>query len=127
MLSPEERRLLLRYCWDHLIAECPVCRGTYKLDELGAEMFGLYSSSELCPRCRIPLVESIRAHMAACTVTGAQAAETRERARATRDQSRQLQKESRQAQDRAGVLGAEAQMLRDEAARLQRERSREGK
>jgi hypothetical protein len=77
MLSPEERRLLVRYCRDHQIAVCSVCEGTYKLDELGAEMLGLYSSSELCRRCCIPLVDSIRAHMASCTVMGAQAAEAR--------------------------------------------------
>jgi hypothetical protein len=80
MLSPEERRLLVRYCWDHQIAVCSVCEGTYKLDELGAEMLGLYSSSELCSRCRIPLVDSIRAHMASCTVMGVQTAEAGDRA-----------------------------------------------
>ena len=122
MLSPDERLLLLRYCWDHLVAECPVCEGTYRLDELTGELFGLYSSSELCPRCRIPLVESIRAHMAACTVLRVQAAEARERAQATREQSRQLQKESQQARDRADVVGAEAESLRDKAERLRRQR-----
>jgi hypothetical protein len=80
MLSPEERRLLVRYCRDHQIAVCSVCEGTYKLDELGAEMLGLYSSSELCSRCRIPLVDSIRAHMASCTVMGVQTAEAGDRA-----------------------------------------------
>ena len=79
MLSPEERRILIRYCWDHRIAVCSVCEGTYKLDQLGAELLGLYSSWDLCPPCRIPLVDSIRAHMAACTTLRVQTAEARER------------------------------------------------
>ena len=127
MLFPEEHRLLIRYCWDHLIAECPVCGRAYKLHELGTELFGRYSSSELCPRCRVPLLASIRAHMAACTVIAAQAAEALQRARTTREHSRELQKGSQQARDRSEVLGAEAESLRDEAERLRQQRKSEGK
>lgn len=83
MLSPAERALVLRYCWEHLLAECPGCGVSYKLDELTAEMLlGMYSSSELCPRCCLPLVDSIRSHMGVCTALKVQAAEVREHAQA---------------------------------------------
>ena len=78
-LTPEERRLLFRYCLEHPIARCPKCAGEYKMSELGTDLFGTRSS--LCRSCRVPLTDSIRAHLASCTFLRVQVAAPRPVAR----------------------------------------------
>src|SRR5262249_59942295 len=39
-LSPEERALLFRYCFDHAVAECPTCGQDFRQADLGADLVG---------------------------------------------------------------------------------------
>jgi hypothetical protein len=64
-LTPEEQRLLFRFCREHPIAQCQSCRGDYTMAELGSDLFG--TRFNLCRSCRVPLTDSIREHLALCT------------------------------------------------------------
>src|SRR2546425_10017320 len=64
MLTPGERSLLFRACWDHPSAKCGRCAGSFRSNHLAADLFrGL---SHLCPLCRVDLTESLRAHLLSC-------------------------------------------------------------
>jgi hypothetical protein len=65
-LSPEERALLFRYCWDHAAAECEGCAKRYRITELASDLFG--GQELLCPRCRANLIGSVRAHFYDCAM-----------------------------------------------------------
>jgi hypothetical protein len=43
-LTPEEQRLLFRFCREHPIARCRSCRGDYTMAELGSDLFGTAST-----------------------------------------------------------------------------------
>src|SRR5262245_35259428 len=65
-LTDDERSRLFRFCWSHKVAVCRGCNQTYRVNELGADLFrGQYY---LCPFCRVDLTSSIRQHIRACTV-----------------------------------------------------------
>jgi hypothetical protein len=38
-LTPEERALLFRYCWDQAVAECEHCAKSYRITELASDLF----------------------------------------------------------------------------------------
>src|SRR5262245_55814749 len=63
-LTPDERSHLIRICWDHAIALCPVCDRKYRVDQMVADLFR--RRYDLCPLCRVDLVPSIRRHIAEC-------------------------------------------------------------
>ena len=65
-LSPEERRLLFRYCFDHVVAECTQCSLDFRQTELGSDL--LSNRTNLCPRCRVDLTERLREHLHNCTM-----------------------------------------------------------
>jgi hypothetical protein len=103
-LSHEERALLFRYCFDHVVATCRTCAQEFRQGELGSDLLG--NRSHLCPRCRIDLMEQVREHVYNCT---ALPSEVRRRAREVRAAARMLVKESHQATDRADVLMRETE------------------
>jgi hypothetical protein len=103
-LGPEERALLFRYCWGHAAANCPVCAKNFRHQELGADLLG--HRTNLCPRCRADLTESIRGHLYSCAMLPE---EVRQRARAARDAAAKLIKQSHRAVDLADGLMAEAE------------------
>src|SRR5262245_12813277 len=63
-VSPEERALLFRHCFDHAVAECATCAKTYRQSELGSDLVN--NRVHLCPDCRADLTESVRAHLYSC-------------------------------------------------------------
>jgi hypothetical protein len=65
-LSPEERALLFRYCWDQAAAECEHCAKSYRITELASDLFS--GKELLCPRCRADLIGSVRAHLYGCAM-----------------------------------------------------------
>jgi hypothetical protein len=84
-LSQEERVLLFKYCFAHVVAECARCAQSFKSDELGADLLG--NRTHLCPRCRADLTERVRLHLDACEVIPQ---EVRLKARDVRDATRRL-------------------------------------
>jgi hypothetical protein len=102
-LSPEERALLFRFCWDHAVAKCAACARSFRQTELGADFLG--KRAHLCPRCRVDLTESVRGHLYSCTMLPE---EVHLRAREARDATSKLIRQSHQT-DRADVLMREAE------------------
>jgi hypothetical protein len=104
-LSSEERALLFRYCWSHAAAKCIACAKDFRHQELAADLLG--HRTNLCPRCRADLTESMRGHLYRCAMLPE---EVRRRAREARDAALKLVKESHQAADRADGLMREAEV-----------------
>jgi hypothetical protein len=65
-VSPEERALLFRHCFDHAVAECATCVQSYRQLELGSDLVN--NREHLCPNCRADLTESVRAHLYSCAM-----------------------------------------------------------
>src|SRR5262245_43351458 len=98
-LSREERILLFRYCWEHVVAKCVACDRSFKQHQLGVDL--LAHRSYLCPRCRTDLTESLRGHLYSCAMLPD---EVRRRAQEAREAARRLVKDSAQLRDQAEVL-----------------------
>jgi len=103
-LSSEERAMLFVYCSDHDVANCVPCDSSFRMAELGADLLG--SRTNVCPRCRSDLTESIRAHLFSCVVLPS---EMRHRAQEVRDAAKILIKRSQELLDRADLLIREAE------------------
>lgn len=103
-LNYEERALLFKFCWDHVVTECAACRLRFRQHELAADFFE--HRSHLCPRCRVDLTENIREHLFACALVPK---DVRWRAEDVRDAARKLIKESQELLDQADVLRREAE------------------
>ena len=69
-MSPEERALLFRHCFDHAVAECATCVRSYRQLELGSDLVN--NRVHLCPNCRADLTESVRAHLYSCALLPAE-------------------------------------------------------
>jgi hypothetical protein len=102
-LSPEERALLFKFCFDHAVAECASCSQDFRQHELGADLRG--NRTNLCPRCRMDLTERLREHLYNCLMLPG---EVRRKAREARAAARRLVQESQLA-DQADVLMREAE------------------
>ncbi len=102
-LSPEERALLFKYCFDHAVAECASCSQDFRQQELGADLLG--DRTNLCPRCRMDLTERLREHLYNCLMLPG---ELRWKAREARAAARRLVMES-QLSDQVDVLMREAE------------------
>ena len=63
-LTPTERSLVFVYCSEHPVARCPACDLRFRFEELAADF--LAGRTNLCPRCRRDLTESVRAHLFTC-------------------------------------------------------------
>lgn len=88
-LSPEERALLFKYCFDHAVAECVSCSQDFRQQELASDLLG--NRTHLCPRCRADLTEQLREHLYNCLMLPG---EVRRKAREARAAARRLVKES---------------------------------
>ena len=65
-LTAEERALVFVYCSAHFVGVCPACDLRFRFVELAADPLG--GRTNLCPRCRRDLTESVRAHLLKCVV-----------------------------------------------------------
>src|SRR5262249_951741 len=65
-LTSAERQLIYVYCFDHVVAECLACNGTYRSQQLGAD--AITGAPNMCPRCGQDLTDSIRAHLYGCAM-----------------------------------------------------------
>jgi|SRR5215831_8132905 len=115
-LTPEERALLFRYCWDQAAAECEHCAKSYRITELASDLFS--GKELLCPRCRADLIGSVRTHLYGCEMLPVT---VRLRAREAREAAQRLVKRSRELADRADLLMRELEValraLREAAVR----------
>src|SRR5262245_56404522 len=116
-LTPEERALVFVYCSGHVVAQCPACDCQYRYTQLAADMVG-GSGTNMCPRCRRELTESVRAHLFRCAMLPS---EIRLRAQAVREAAQHLLKRSEQLRDRSDVLIREAEARLFERQRALRE------
>jgi hypothetical protein len=66
-LMPAEHTRLVRFCFDHVVAECQSCRRQHRLTELVTDAGGEPRSLR-CPSCRRGLGASLRTHLATCFV-----------------------------------------------------------
>ncbi len=118
MLTLRERALIFRACWEHPVANCARCGGSFRSTELAVGTF--VSFSTLCPTCRLDLTDSMREHLIACAVAaGLDAQNVRVEAKALIEATTVLRKEARQLRDAAAVARAEAEARRtreDDAA-----------
>ena len=112
-LTPEERALLFVYCSIHLVARCHSCGLAFHMTELAADPLG--GRTNLCPRCRKDLTESIRGHFYSCVTLPS---EMKQRTQEVRDAAQLLIKRSQELSDRSDVLirEAEAHLLESQQA-----------
>jgi hypothetical protein len=113
-LTPEERSVLFVFCSSHSVAHCLPCGQHYRFAELAADTLG-GGRTNLCPRCRRDLTESVRAHLFSCVLLPS---ELRQRTQNVRDAAQLLIKHSRELSDRSDVLirEAEAHLLESQPA-----------
>lgn len=98
-LTPAECQLVFVYCFDHVVAECPACHASYRFGQLGSDPIG--GRTNMCPRCRQDLTETVRAHLYNC---GMAPAEVRRRAHQVREAAQVLVKEAQALRDTSDVL-----------------------
>ena len=67
MLTPSERALLFRACWNHAVATCAHCGRSFQWSELAADLVS--GRSNLCPSCSTDLTDSIREHLVSCAAS----------------------------------------------------------
>ncbi len=105
-LTPEERALLFLYCSDHDVAQCLPCGLQFPMTKLGADPLG--GRTNLCPRCRTDLTQSVRAHLFSCALLPA---EIQLKTREVREAARMLVKRTQQLVESSDVREAEAHLL----------------
>ena len=102
MLSSAERALMLQACRDHPVADCAHCGGSFRYDELAADLF--QNLRDLCKNCRVDLTLSLRGHLVSCVgAARLTAQDTRGRATITREESAEVRKESQRLRDARGA------------------------
>jgi hypothetical protein len=99
VLSPEERVVLFRFCWEHTVAECEQCAKGYRATELASDLFS--GREHLCPQCRADLLGSVRAHLYSCAILPAAVLQ---RLREARVVAKRLVKRNGELSDGANVL-----------------------
>jgi len=115
MLTPAERVLLFRACWNHPVARCEQCGRSYKLPDLAVDP--LRRLSHLCPLCRIDLTNAARQHLISCGAAARlDAQNVVAEARALCETSAMIRKDAQQARDTARLLRAEADAARQRRA-----------
>lgn len=120
VLNAEERTLVFVYCQDHEICDCRPCGAKFCLREVASiDQFGIRSFT--CPWCHADLVDSVRAHLYACTRLPA---EVRRRAKLAREAAQLLVKRSHELRGAADVLMREAESALHELRRTIRESPR---
>jgi hypothetical protein len=103
-LTPEERLLIATYCWDHVVAACPTCDRNYRLPELVSVIVD--GDTHYCPFCHVDLIDSVRAHLYACTMLPAR---VRQRAHMLREAAQHVVKRSRELSGHADVQMRDAE------------------
>jgi len=125
MLTPAERALLFRACWNHPVARCEQCGRSFNLQDLAADLFRRLS--HLCPLCRIDLSYTAREHLISCgMVVRLDAENLRAESRALHEKSVALRKEAQRLCDAAGVVQAEAEAARRAKQSLGQRRAARG-
>lgn len=84
-LRPEERALIFVYCSGHPVAHCAACNVGFGFTELASDILG--GRTNLCPRCRTDLTESVRGHLFTCMTLPS---EMRQRTQDVRDAAQRL-------------------------------------
>ena len=115
MLSPDERRVLLRHWFDHPVATCPDCGEVILFDEIGRDI--IFGQRDFCPACRADLARVLRDHLVNCTWLRVQNQEIRDRSRMIQDEARQKVKESQETRSRSDLLRREAEVARAKSRR----------
>ena len=105
VLSPEERVVLFRFCWEHTVAECEQCAKGYRVTELASDLFS--GRVHLCPQCRSDLLGSARAHLYSCAILPAPVLQ---RLREAREVAQRLVKRGREVSAVADVLMRELEV-----------------
>lgn len=107
MLSSTDRAIMIRSCHDHDVAFCDDCARSYRVHRLRVDWY--QGKTELCPRCRADLSESIREHLRSCELAATlRSQQLSAESRTLRDTSVALIKDARQMVDNAEVRTAEA-------------------
>ena len=104
-LTPEERVLVFTFCWDHVVARCPLCDLSFHYTGLAADILG-GGGTNLCPQCRLDLTEAVRAHLFRCATLPTA---IRLRTQGLRDAAQRLVKETQERRDRSDDLIREAE------------------
>jgi len=118
-LSSEEHVLLYVYCWEPTPSQsAPGVSRAFDREEIGVDPFD--SRAYKCRHCGADLTESIRSHLAACTMLPEQ---LRQRVKEAREVTQRLIKRSYVLSDRADVLIREVEAALD-ALNKTRERAR---
>jgi hypothetical protein len=116
VLIPEERALIFVYCAGHVVARCPACDVSYRYNELAADILA-GGRTNMCPRCRQDLTETVRAHLFRCAMLPQ---EVQLRARAVREAAQLLVKRTQEATNNADadilIREAEAALLESRKA-----------
>jgi len=109
MLSSNERAIMIRCCHAHAVAFCHVCDQSYRIQRLGADWFR--GKTELCPRCRADLSDSIREHLRSCALVVTLRSELLvAESKALCEESVARRKDARQAADETATHVAEAEV-----------------
>src|SRR5262249_23948927 len=131
-LSDNERSRLIRVCWDHEVAVCGVCARSYRVNEMGADLFR--DQDSVCPFCRVDLTSSVRQHIAHCATVQhadpqwqattrellARAHDMRKLSQQLRDASELARVESEALQVRAREVGQAARRAQKDSERIKR-------
>src|SRR5262245_14286630 len=128
-LTNDEGSRLIRNCWDHEVACCPLCSRKYRVNEMGSDL--VRRQYHYCPFCRVDLTWSVRQHIAACAVIRqndprwqAEAREALAHAREVRKVSSQLRDASEVARIESDVLQTRARETAEAARQAQQESER---
>jgi transposase-like protein len=99
MLTPDEHVLLNAFCRDHVVAECPACSKSFRLEQLGSDPLGSQTYRCLC--CGADLSDNIRAHLTICAMVPQL---LRQRVKEARETTQRLLKQGYHLLDRSDVL-----------------------
>ena len=120
-LTPEERLLIAAYCWDHAVAACPTCERSYRLPELASVIVD--GDTHYCPFCHGDLIDSVRAHLYACTMLPTKVLQ---RALSLREAAGLLVKRAHELSDHADVLTRQTEAAIQSLRTAVRESQRRG-
>ena len=105
MLTPRERAVMFRSCWDHTVARCPRCA----IDLKGIDV----RARDLCPSCRIDFTSAIRDHLLECAAAAVlNASRVVAGAKELQEANVRLRKEAQQLRDTARIARAEFEAIR---------------
>jgi len=112
-LTNDERSRLIRHCWDHEVACCPLCSRKYRVNEMGSDLVG--GEYHFCPFCRVDLTWSIRQHIAACAVIRQNDPHWQAEVREALAHAREVRKVSSQLRDTSELTRVTSEVLQRQA------------